>query len=70
MYKVTKRGNTLNKKMHYEPSTNECRVLIDCKIHIESMLVGLGTLDETDKIQKKLIFIYKQLDDIHEDQKK
>tara|TARA_R100001463_G_scaffold7522_6_gene23757 strand:+ start:50 stop:262 length:213 start_codon:yes stop_codon:yes gene_type:complete len=70
MYKVTKRGNTLNKKMPYEPSTNECRVLIDCKIHIESMLVGLGTLNETDKIQKKLIFIYKQLDDIQEDQKK
>ena len=56
-------------QMPYEPKTTECRVLIDCKISIESMILGLGTLDDTDKIAEKLVFIYKELDDMHEDQK-
>ena len=55
--------------MSYEPKTTECRVLIDCKISIESMILGLGTLDDTDKIAEKLVFIYKELDNMHEDQK-
>ena len=55
--------------MPYEPGTTECRVLIDCKISIESMILGLGTLDDTDEIAQKLVFIYKELDDMHEDQK-
>ena len=55
--------------MSYEPGTTECRVLIDCKISIESMILGLGTLDNADKIAQKLVFIYKELDDMHEDQK-
>ena len=55
--------------MPYEPGTTECRVLIDCKISIESMILGLGTLDDTDKIAEKLVFIYKELDNMHEDQK-
>ena len=33
------------------------------------MILGLGTLDDTDKIAEKLVFIYKELDDMHEDQK-
>ena len=55
--------------MPYEPKTTECRVLIDCKISIESMILGLGTLDNADEIAQKLVFIYKELDDMHEDQK-
>jgi hypothetical protein len=55
--------------MPYEPGTTECRVLIDCKISIESMILGLGTLDNADEIAQKLVFIYKELDDMHEDQK-
>jgi hypothetical protein len=55
--------------MPYEPGTTECRVLIDCKISIESMILGLGTLADTDEIAQKLVFIYKELDDMHEDQK-
>ena len=55
--------------MTHEPSTFECRVLIDCKIRIESMMTDLAVLKKTEDLQQVLRNVYKELDDRPDDKR-
>jgi hypothetical protein len=51
--------------MPYEPGSPQCRVLIDCKSQIESMLLLLGRLDDSGPIRDQLRAVHQQLEDLH-----
>lgn len=51
--------------MPYEPGSPECRVLIDCKSQIESMLLALGRIDSSDSIREQLRAVHNQLEALH-----
>lgn len=51
--------------MPYEPGSTECRVLIDCKGQIESMLLTLSRLDDTAPIREQLMAVHHQLESLH-----
>jgi hypothetical protein len=40
--------------MPYEPGSPQCRVLIDCKSQIESMLLALERIENSDHIRDQL----------------
>ena len=52
--------------MSYEPGTNECRVLINSKSAIETMLLNLGRLHGTDEIVQQLRGVHQQLEVLHD----
>ena len=52
--------------MPYEPGSTECRVLIDCKGQIETMLLSLEKIDNTRHIRDQLGAVYNQLEGLHE----
>ncbi len=52
--------------MPYEPGTSECRVLIDSKAQIETMLLTLGKLENTQHIRMQLLAVHNQLEGLHE----
>jgi hypothetical protein len=52
--------------MAYEPGTSECRVLIDSKAQIESMLLSLARLDDTETIRQQLLAVHQQLETLHD----
>ncbi|MFM2079368.1 MAG: hypothetical protein RLZZ219_50 [Cyanobacteriota bacterium] len=52
--------------MAYEPGTSECRVLIDSKAQIESMLLNLSRLDNTETIRDQLRDVHQQLERLHD----
>ncbi|MFY8150349.1 MAG: hypothetical protein ACOVNL_14175 [Prochlorococcaceae cyanobacterium] len=52
--------------MPYEPGSTECRVLIDCKAQIESMLLSLHRVAETAPIREQLVSVYSQLEGLHD----
>jgi hypothetical protein len=52
--------------MPYEPGSSECRVLIDCKGHIETMLLSLEKIDNSRHIRDQLVAVYNQLEGLHE----
>jgi hypothetical protein len=52
--------------MPYEPGSTECRVLIDCKEQIESMLLALARIDDSTPIREQLIGVHQQLEALHE----
>lgn len=52
--------------MAYEPGTSECRVLIDSKAQIESMLLNLARLDDTETIRQQLRAVHQQLELLHD----
>ncbi len=51
--------------MPYEPGSPECRVLIDCKSQIESMLLALARIDSSDSIREQLRAVHNQLEALH-----
>ena len=51
--------------MPYEPGSPECRVLIDCKGQIESMLLALGRIDNSQHIRDQLVSVHNQLEGLH-----
>lgn len=51
--------------MAYEPGSPECRVLIDCKGQIESMLLALGRIDNSQHIRDQLVSVHNQLEGLH-----
>ena len=48
----------MNAPMPYEPGSPECRVLIDCKVQIESMLLALGRIDNSQHIRDQLLSVH------------
>ena len=52
--------------MPYEPGSTECRVLIDCKGQIETMLLSLEKIDNSRHIRDQLGAVYNQLEGLHE----
>ena len=52
--------------MAYEPGTTDCRVLIDSKAQIESILLSLAKLEHTEHIRQQLVGVYNQLEGLHE----
>ena len=52
--------------MPYEPGSTECRVLIDCKGQIETMLLSLEKIDNSRHIRDQLVAVYNQLEGLHE----
>jgi hypothetical protein len=51
--------------MPYEPGSPQCRVLIDCKSQIETMLLVLGRLEDSGPIREQLRAVHQQLEDLH-----
>jgi len=52
--------------MAYEPGTSECRVLIDSKAQLETILLNLAKLEHTEAIRQQLVEVYNQLETLHE----
>lgn len=52
--------------MPYEPGSPECRVLITCKGQIETMLLSLEKIDNSQHIRDQLVSVYNQLEGLHE----
>jgi len=52
--------------MAYEPGTSECRVLIDSKSQIETMLKNLARLEHTAAIRDQLVAVYNELEQLHD----
>ena len=44
--------------MTNEYGTLECRIVCDCKRQVETMLIAIGALSETSKIERYLMHIY------------
>ncbi|MBU6249763.1 MAG: hypothetical protein KGO47_01170 [Cyanobacteria bacterium REEB417] len=51
--------------MPYEPGSPQCRVLIDCKDQLESMLLSLSRIDQTEAIRAQLLEVHHQLETLH-----
>jgi hypothetical protein len=51
--------------MSYEPGSPQCRVLIDCKGQIESMLLSLTRIDQTEPIRAQLMEVHHHLESLH-----
>ncbi len=51
--------------MPYEPGSLQCRVLIDCKSQVESMLLSLERIDNSAPIREQLRAVYNQLEELH-----
>ncbi|MEB3173485.1 MAG: hypothetical protein VKL97_06425 [Cyanobacteriota bacterium] len=56
--------------MPYEPGSTECRVLIDCKGQLESMLLALSRLEGTGAIRGQLMEVHHQLEALHNQYRK
>jgi len=52
--------------MPYEPGSPECRILITCKVQIESMLNDLSRIENTVHIRDQLVSVHNQLEGLHE----
>jgi hypothetical protein len=52
--------------MAYEPGTTECRVLINSKEAIETMLLNLDRLEGTQAIKDQLRQVHQQLEQLHD----
>ena len=52
--------------MTYEPGSSQCRVLIDCKAQIETMLLSLSRIDNSRHIRDQLVSVHNQLEGLHE----
>ena len=52
--------------MAYEPGTTECRVLINSKEAIETILLNLDRLEGTQAIKEQLRLVHQQLEVLHD----
>lgn len=62
-------GRVALQPMTYEPGTSECRVLIDSKAQIETILLNLTRLDNTEAIRAQLVAVHNQLEDLHDERR-
>ncbi len=51
--------------MPYEPGSPQCRILIDCKSQIESMLLSLQRIENSGHISDQLRSVHLQLEGLH-----
>ena len=54
--------------MTTEAGTQVCRVLIDCKAQLETVLADLAHLENTDAIRQQLRAVYLELQAMHDRQ--
>lgn len=52
--------------MPYEPGSSQCRVLIDCKAQVETMLLTLSRIEESEPIRQQLLQVHQQLEALHD----
>ena len=52
--------------MSYEAGSTECRGLIEAKESLIKAMNSLGAIENLDHIQKTLLEIYKELEQLHE----
>jgi len=52
--------------MPYEPGSPECRVLIDCKDQLASMVLALSRIASTEPIREQLLAVHNELESLHE----
>jgi len=52
--------------VRYEPGTSECRVLINSKDQIETMLLTLSKMENTEAIREQLRSVHAQLEALHD----
>ncbi len=52
--------------MPYEPGSPQCRVLINCKAQIETMLLTLSRIENSEHIRDQLVSVHNQLEGLHE----
>lgn len=52
--------------MPYEPGSSQCRVLIDCKAQVETMLMALSRIEASEPIREQLLQVYQQLESLHD----
>lgn len=56
--------------MTYEPGSSACRVLIDCKTQVETMLLALSRIEESAPIRDQLLEVHQQLEELHDLQRR
>ena len=56
---------SLQHVMPYEPGSPQCRILIDCKSQIESMLLNLQRIENSGHISDQLRSVHLQLEGLH-----
>ena len=52
--------------MSYEAGSNECRGLIEAKESLIKAMNSLGTIKNLDHIQKTILEVYNELEQMHE----
>ena len=52
--------------MPYEPGSSHCRVLIDCKAQVETMLMALSRIEDSEAIRTQLLQVHQQLEALHD----
>ena len=52
--------------MPYEPGSSQCRVLIDCKDQVETMLMALSRIENSGPIRAQLLEVHQQLEALHD----
>lgn len=52
--------------MPYEPGSSQCRVLIDCKHQVETMLMALSRIEASEPIRDQLLQVHQQLEQLHD----
>jgi hypothetical protein len=52
--------------MPYEPGSSQCRVLIDCKVQVETMLMALSRIEASAPIREQLLQVHQQLEQLHD----
>jgi len=53
--------------MTHEHGTVKCRIISDCKRGLESIMIDLSVLDQTDNLKNTLSDVYAELDAMHEE---
>jgi len=53
--------------MTHEHGTVKCRIISDCKRGLESIMIDLSVLDQTDNLKDTLCDVYAELDAMHEE---
>ena len=59
-------GGSCDSAMPYEPGSTQCRVLIDCKAQIETMLLTLSRIEHSEAIRSQLMEVHQELEALHD----
>ncbi len=55
--------------MSYEPGSQQCRLLIEAKESLLNAMKAIRSLDNIGSIQEKLMDVYSELEDMHENRR-